>query len=123
MEYATGSKSRSGGQWAIWEAVYGPVGNDGYPQPIWDPLTGEIDQSTAEFWKSNSDLHQYLRTNWESVSSKLDGKLHIAVGDMDSYYLDNAVYLLDEFLNHEASPRIETEIQYGRRKPQAGCAV
>ena len=116
LEYATGPGSRSGGQWAIWEAVFGPVGDDGYPRPIWDPVTGAIDRQTAEFWRANYDIHQHLRANWETLAGKLDGKLHIAVGDMDSYYLDNAVYLLDEFLRN-TQPRIEADIEYGRRKP------
>lgn len=117
MELATGSKSRSGGQWAIWEAVYGPVGDDGYPRPIWDPETGKIDHETAAYWKSNYDLHEQLRSKWETVGPKLAGKIHIATGDMDSYYLDNAVYLMEEFLNNTTSPQAEAEIEYGRRKP------
>jgi len=117
LELATGSSTRSGGQWAIWEAVFGPAGRDGYPQPIWDPVSGDVNAETAEFWRANFDINHHLQANWETISHKLDGKLHIATGDMDSYYLDNAVYLLDEFLNKEAQPRIETEIQYGRRKP------
>ena len=44
MELALGTKSRSGGQFDIWEAVYSPVGADGYPKPIWNKLTGEIDR-------------------------------------------------------------------------------
>ncbi len=117
MEYAAGPNSRSGGQWAIWEAVFGPVGEDGYPAPIWDPVSGEIDRTTADYWRENFDLHHHLRTNWETLSAKLDGKLHIAVGDMDSYYLDNAVYLMDEYLGTEARPRIDYHVEYGRRKP------
>lgn len=116
LELASGPNSRSGGQWAIWEAVFSPVGENGYPRPIWDPVTGQIDHATAESWRANYDLHHYLRTNWETVGPKLDGKLHIAVGDMDSYYLDNAVYLLDEFLG-SAQPRIDYSVEYGRRKP------
>lgn len=116
MEYAIGPNTRSGGQWAIWEAVFGPVGDDGYPKPIWDPVTGAIDKTTAEYWKSNYDIHAYLKSNWETLSGKLDGKLHIATGDADTYYLDNAVNLLEGFLK-SASPRIDYEIQYGRRKP------
>ena len=34
-----GLNNRSGGQWSIWEAVYSPVGPDGYPADIWDPVT------------------------------------------------------------------------------------
>lgn len=117
MELATGSRSRSGGQWAIWEAVFGPVGADGYPQAIWDPVSGAIDKETANYWRSHFDVNHHLQTNWETLFGKLDGKLHIATGDMDSYYLDNAVYLLDEFLREKAQPKIDVEIQYGRRKP------
>ena len=31
-ELVQGDHSRSGGQWDIWEATYGPVGADGYPE-------------------------------------------------------------------------------------------
>ncbi len=117
MELATGPNSRSGGQWAIWEAVFGPVGADGYPRPIWDPVTGDIDHETATYWRANYDLHQRLRTTWETTGPKLAGKLHVAVGDMDTYYLDNAVYLLEDFLESVNNPRAEASFEYGRRKP------
>ena len=117
MELATGSKSRSGGQWAIWEAVYGPVGEDGYPRPIWDPETGEIDHETAAYWKNNYDLHEFLRSKWETVGPKVAGKIHIATGDMDTYYLDNAVYLMEEFLTSATGPRADAVVEYGRREP------
>jgi len=117
MELATGPNSRSGGQWAIWEAVFGPVGSDGYPRRIWDPVTGAIDHETADYWRSHFDLRQYLASNWETVGPKIDGKLHVAVGDMDTYYLDDAVYLLDEFLGSATSPKVSYSVQYGRRKP------
>ena len=42
LELALGTKSRSGGQWDIWQAVYSPVGPDGYPKPIWDKATGKV---------------------------------------------------------------------------------
>ena len=42
-ELVLGTKSRSGGQFDIWEAVYAPVGEDGYPKRIWDKRTGVID--------------------------------------------------------------------------------
>ena len=44
LELVLGTKSRSGQQWDIWEAVYSPVGPDGYPKRIWDKQTGVIDQ-------------------------------------------------------------------------------
>src|SRR6185437_12291354 len=47
---------RSADQWDIWQAVFGPVGADGYPAQIWDPLTGAIDHSVAQYWHDHYDL-------------------------------------------------------------------
>jgi hypothetical protein len=41
MELVLGSKGRSGGQWDIWEAVYSPLGPDGYPARLWDRRSGD----------------------------------------------------------------------------------
>jgi hypothetical protein len=85
-ELALGTHSRSGDQWDIWQAVFGPVGPDGYPAPIWDKLTGEIDRKVAESWKQNYDLRYILERDWKTLGPKLRGKIHIYVGDMDNYY-------------------------------------
>jgi len=116
-ERALGTNSRSGRQWAIWEAVFSPVGADGYPAPIWDPVTGEIDTSVAEYWRENYDIHHYLKENWETVGELLQGKIHIATGDMDNYYLELAVYLLEDFLNEVDNPPANAVVEYGRRQP------
>src|SRR5258708_6997621 len=42
MELAQGDRSRSGGQYDIWQAVFSPVGSDGCPKPIFDKLTAAI---------------------------------------------------------------------------------
>lgn len=116
-ERAIGPNGRSGGQWAIWEALFSPVGSDGYAAPIWDRVTGEIDHEVAEYWRENWDLHHHLRTNWQTVGRDLAGKLHIATGDMDSYYLNNAVELLEETLSDLENPPPGAVFEYGRRKP------
>ena len=95
MELVLGTKSRSGQQWDIWEAVYSPVGEDGYPKRIWDKETGVIDRNVAEFWRENYDLSYILKRDWAKLGPKLEGKIHIYVGDMDNYYLNNAVYLIE----------------------------
>ncbi|NKB89054.1 MAG: enterochelin esterase-like enzyme [Acidobacteria bacterium] len=117
MELARGPGSRSGGQWAIWEAVFGPVGEDGLPDPIWDPVTGEINRDTAEYWRENFDLHRYLRRNWATVGDDLRGKIHVATGDMDTYYLEQAVILLQEYLDGVDNPPAEASFEYGWKKP------
>ncbi|MFM7433595.1 MAG: hypothetical protein ACKO3O_08860, partial [Gammaproteobacteria bacterium] len=81
-EYALGTKGRSGDQWDVWESVYSPVGEDGYPRRIWDRLTGEIDPVTAAHWRDNYDLGHILRRDWATLGPKLRGKLRLYVGDM-----------------------------------------
>jgi len=114
-ELVLGTKSRSGRQWDIWEAVYSPVGEDGYPKRIWDKLTGEIDQDVANFWRKNYDLGYILKRDWETLGPKLQGKIHIYCGDMDNYYLNNAVYLVEEFLESTSDPHYDGEVDYGDR--------
>jgi hypothetical protein len=114
-ELVLGSHGRSGDQWDIWQAVYSPVGPDGYPKPIWDKLTGTIDHSVAEYWREHYDLSYILRRDWKTLGPKLKGKLHIYVGDMDNYYLNNAVYLVEEFLKSTKDPYYDGEVDYGDR--------
>jgi len=114
-EFALGTHSRSGDQWDIWQAVFGPVGPDGYPAPIWDKLTGEIDRKVAESWKQNYDLRYILERDWKTLGPKLRGKIHIYVGDMDNYYLNNAVYLTEAFLKSTNDPYYDGEVDYGDR--------
>ena len=114
-ELALGTKGRSGQQWDIWEAVYSPVGEDGYPQRIWDKYTGEINPEVAQYWKENYDLAYIMKRDWASLGPKLKGKVHIYCGDMDNYYLNNAVYLTEEFLEETTDPYYDGEVDYGDR--------
>lgn len=114
-ELALGDKSRSSDQWDIWQAVYSPVGEDGYPAPIWDKKTGVIDKKVAEYWRENYDLQYILRRDWNVIGEKLKGKIHLYCGDMDNYYLNNAVYLMEEFLEGTMYPYYEGEVKYGDR--------
>lgn len=116
-ELVVGDRSRSGGQWDIWEATYSPVGEDGYPQRIWDKRTGEIDPEVAAFWKENYDLRHILERDWETLGPKLVGKIHIYTGDMDSYYLNNATHLMEDFLESTVAPYYAGEVVYQPRAP------
>jgi len=115
MELALGTRSRSGGQWDIWQAVYSPAGSDGYPKPIWDKLTGKIDRSVAEYWRDHYDLGYILKRDWAKLGPKLEGKLHIYVGEADNYFLNNAVYLVEDFLKTTKNPAYAGEVDYEPR--------
>jgi hypothetical protein len=103
-EFALGSKSRDGQQWDIWEAVYSPVGEDGYPQRIWGKASGTINVEVAGYWKENYDLSWIMKRDWKTLGPKLKGKVNIYCGDMDNYSLNNAVYLAEEFLESTSTP-------------------
>jgi hypothetical protein len=115
MERVLGAKGRSGGQWDVWQATYSPMGPDGYPQPIWDKETGTIDPAVARHWKENYDLRYILERDWTTLGPKLEGKIHIYTGDMDNYYLNNATYLMEDFLEGTTDPYYAGEVDYGDR--------
>jgi len=115
LELVLGTHGRSGQQWDIWQAVFGPVGEDGYPKPIWDKVTGEIDRSVAAYWREHYDLRYILERDWKTLGPKLKGKIHIYCGDMDNFYLNDAVYLMEEFLKKTKEPYCEGEVDYGDR--------
>jgi hypothetical protein len=114
-ELALGSHARSGEQFDIWQAVYGPVGKDGYPQPIFNKETGEIDPVTAAYWKEHFDLSAILQKNWATLGSKLEGKIHVYVGSADTYFLNDGVYYLEDVLNATTNPPYGGEVKYGDR--------
>lgn len=115
LELVLGTNNRSGQQWDIWEAVFSPRGENGYPKRLWDKLTGEIDHEVAAYWREHYDLGHILRRDWEHLGPKLRGKIHLYCGDMDNFYLNNAVYLVEEFLKSTTDPPYEGEVDYGDR--------
>jgi hypothetical protein len=116
-ELVQGDHSRSGGQWDIWEATYGPVGADGYPARIWDKRTGVIDHRVADYWKQHYDLRNILQSNWTTLGPKLANKINVYVGDADSYYLNMGVHMLENFLKTTTSPKWSGEIVFQPMAP------
>ncbi|MGD0258720.1 MAG: alpha/beta hydrolase-fold protein [Verrucomicrobiota bacterium] len=108
------SYTLSGEQWGDWNAVFGPRGADGLPVPLWDPQSGRINHAVAEQWKKY-DLRIVLEENWKTLGPELRGKIHIAAGEADEYFLNNAVHLLHKFLS-KANPPFEGKIVYGPGK-------
>lgn len=118
MELVNGTHGRSGtGQQDIWQAVFGPIGADGYFKPLVDSKTGAVDPSVAAYWKEHYDLLYYLQRNWTTVGPKLVDKLHIYVGNMDSFFLDRAVRDLEAWMKTTENPHYEGFFMYGDQKP------
>lgn len=115
LEEVLGTHGRSGEQMDIFDAVFGPVGDDGYPVPLWDNLTGKIDSNAVNYAREHGyDLRYYLAKNWATLGPKLIDKLHVYVGDEDNFYLNLAVYQFQDFLKHTQNPHYEGTFGYGR---------
>ena len=122
LEEVLGSHGRSAEQQEAWESVYGPVGDDGYPKPLWNKLTGVIDRSVADYMKEHGyDLTSHLREHWATIGKMLEGKLHLYCGDMDSFYLNLAVYRLEDFLKSAQNPNFGGSFEYGH--PMKGHGI
>jgi hypothetical protein len=115
QELAEGDHGRSGGQFDIWQAVFSPEGKDGYPAPIYDKRTGEIDHAIADYWREHYDLTHIIQRDWKTLGPDLAGKLHIYVGSADSFYLNDAVYLAQATLESLKNPVYGGEVAYGDR--------
>lgn len=122
-ELVLGTNGRSGQQLDMFQAVFGPVGKDGYPRLLYDKLTGKIDKEVAAYWRDHYDLSHIIQRDWASLGPKLSGKLHIFMGDTDTFYLEEATMLLEKFLRSAKNPSFEGTIEYGKRAPHCwtGC--
>jgi hypothetical protein len=117
QEAVLGSRGRSGGQLDIFMAVFGPVAEDGYPKLLYDKWTGEIEKSVVDYWRENFDLRHILERDWETLGAKLAGKIHVYMGDTDTFYLEEAARLLEQFLESTTDPYYDGWFEWGERQP------
>jgi hypothetical protein len=116
-EYVLGTHGRSTEQWDIWQAVFSPAGPDGYPAQVIDPMTGAINKKVVAYWHEHYDLSAILKRDWPTLGPKLESKLHFAAGDGDTYFLNNAVHMLQNQLEATRNPRSDATFQYGPGMP------
>jgi hypothetical protein len=100
QEAVLGSRGRSGGQLDIFMAVFGPVGEDGYPKLLYD-----------------FDLRHILERDWDRLGPELAGKIHVYMGDTDTFYLEEAARLLEQFLESTTDPHYDGWFEWGERRP------
>jgi hypothetical protein len=121
QELVLGTKCRSGSLPDVYHIFAGPVDEEGYPKPLWDKMTGKIDRSVAEYWRENYDLRHILERDWKKLGPKLKGKIYIYCGTMDDWYLGNAVYLMEDFLESTEDPYYDGIVEYGDRFGHCWC--
>jgi hypothetical protein len=87
-----------GGQIDSFDWVFSPRGDDGRPRPLFDPATGKVDPAVAKYWRDNYDISHIVKRDWPSLKPVLDGKIHLIMGTMDTFHLDEAAKLLEQEL-------------------------
>ncbi|QWT19361.1 esterase family protein [Bacillus sp. NP157] len=88
-----------GGQLSSYEWVFSPRGPNGSPMPLFDRSTGEVNPVVRDYWVDNYDIASYVASHWDRLKPVLDGKIHIAVGTDDTWYLDGAVHRFKDTLD------------------------
>ena len=91
---------KDGGQMGSFEAVFSPKGEDGRPVKMFNRETGAVIPEIVEHWKQY-DIRKYLEDNWDSLSPKLEGKINIIAGGIDTFYLEDAVIALNDFFEEK----------------------
>jgi hypothetical protein len=118
FELVNGTHGRSGEQIDIWSAVFGPLGEDGYFEPLFDKKTGVMnpDPRVAQYWKEHFDLRYQLEKSWPSLGPKLVDQLHVYVGDADNFFLNNGVHRMQDWMKTTQNPHYEGYFVYGAMK-------
>lgn len=101
-----------GGQLHSFEAAFSPRGKDGRPRLLWDRKTGRVNTDVARTWEKY-DIRLVLERHWKTLGPKLKGKLHVHMGDKDTFYLEGATVLLKKSLERLHSDAV-VEIHPGK---------
>ncbi len=88
-----------GGQMSSFDWVFSPRGADGRPMPMFDRATGNVDPRVVAYWREHYDIAHRLQSQWPILKPDLDGKIHVIVGDADTFYLDGAAHRLKAVLD------------------------
>jgi S-formylglutathione hydrolase FrmB len=89
----------TGGQMSSFDWVFSPRGADGAPIPLFDRATGVINPTVAAYWRNNYDIANLVATRWPQIQQSLTGKIHVVVGDADTFYLDGPARRLQQTLD------------------------
>ncbi|MGH9486845.1 MAG: alpha/beta hydrolase-fold protein [Terriglobales bacterium] len=120
-EAVEGSDCRSGQQLCAFFASWGPISSEGYPVPFWNLRTGVINHQAVDYARDHGfDLTAYMKKNWPTLGPKIVNKIHVYVGDMDTYYLNLGVYDMQNFMKTTTDPHYEGTFVFGRPEKPHG---
>ena len=88
-----------GGQFASFDWVFSPKGDDGQPMKMFNRQTGEINPKVVAYWHDHYDLANIVTANWATRGDDLRGRIHLIVGDADTFYLDGSAHKMQAVLD------------------------
>ena len=98
-ELVQGTHSRSGEQLDTWQAVFSVVGDDGYPKPVFDKRTGEIDSRSRETLEGHYDLSAIMQRDWKTLAQNSQASYISTLARPTRISRFRGVHLLKEFLD------------------------
>ncbi len=129
MEEVLGPGNSSAQQWDSWFAAFGPcepvLPSPNAPSarrraaPLFDPKTGAIEPMIAQHFR-RYDIADLLRKDPQKYGPIFREKIRLLVGSADSFYLNEAVVMLQESLN-SAYPQVTMEVLPGYIKVIEGA--
>lgn len=93
---------KRGGQLKSFEAVFSPLDSKGNPAAAWDWSTGYVHPEVIEHWKKY-DIRLQIESQWGTLRPQLAGKIHIVMGELDTFYLEGATHRLADTLRELGS--------------------
>jgi S-formylglutathione hydrolase FrmB len=88
----------AGGSFQSFDWVFSPRADDGRAARMFDRVSGAVNPAVAAYWRDHYDISWRIAHLEPQARHSLGGKLHITVGDQDTFYLDGAVHRLQEVL-------------------------
>ena len=80
--------------------------------PLFNRETGRQDPEVQRAWQEY-DIRRVVEENWPALGPKLKGKIHVFCGAEDTFHLNEAVHLLQQFFKKAGSDAV-CEIIPGR---------
>lgn len=102
-EEIVGPSNTSADQWDSWQACWGHRKRDGHVADLLNVKTGEINKDEAESYR-RYDIADLVRKNPEKYLPLFHNHIRIVVGGSDTFFLNEAVALLQADLNKLSPP-------------------
>ena len=93
-----------GGSFQSFDWVFSPRASDGAAMPMFNRATGAVDPAVAVYWQVHYDIARQIEHRDRGTRRRLAGKIHVTVGDLDTFYLNGAVEKLRAVLERAGIP-------------------